>query len=123
MSSQLETLQRLARLLTEGEDIDVELFFTPDFVVDQPGRPLLSGYAGAEEMVRLLRALGARVQLRILDSVEQNDRVVIRWQVTVDGREPKTAAMLAIYRFVDGRIAEDWGLAAAAPWREPAMRP
>ena len=118
MSSQVEILQRLASLLNDGDKIEVAQFFTPDFVVEQPGRPLLSGHAGAEEMVRSFRALGSRVQLTILDSVEQGERVAIRWRVTFDAPEPTTVALLAIYRFVDGRIAEDWGLAAAAPWRE-----
>jgi predicted SnoaL-like aldol condensation-catalyzing enzyme len=33
------------------------------------------------------------------------------------GPQPGAAAMIAFYRFVDGRIAEDWGVSTRTPWQ------
>jgi len=40
-----------------------------------------------------------------------------RWQLTAifDGR-PFEQSIMAIYRFEEGRIAEDWGISARALW-------
>ena len=50
--------------------------------------------------------------------IEEGDRVAVRWQVTAsyeDGK-PYERSIVAIYRFKDGRIAEDWGIVAPALW-------
>jgi ketosteroid isomerase-like protein len=49
--------------------------------------------------------------------VEEGDRVAVRWQLTAayDGK-PFQSSIMEIYRFEEGRIAEDWGLAIRAPW-------
>ena len=40
----------------------------------------------------------------------------MRWQVTAtdDDGKPYERSIMAIYRFENGRIAEDWGIAARA---------
>ena len=49
--------------------------------------------------------------------VEEGDRVAVRWQLTAtyDGK-PFQSSIMAIYRFEEGRIAEDWGVAVRTPW-------
>jgi ketosteroid isomerase-like protein len=50
--------------------------------------------------------------------IEEGDRVAVRWQVTAtyhDGK-PSERSIMAIYRFENGRIAEDWGIAIPALW-------
>jgi hypothetical protein len=53
----------------------------------------------------------------------------VRWQVTAtyyDGK-PSERSIMAIYRFENGRIAEDWGIASPTLWppssSEQAHRP
>ncbi len=51
--------------------------------------------------------------------VEEDDRVAVRWLFS--GKKeghPVVMPCIAIYRFVDGRIAEDWGIACyeGHPW-------
>ena len=45
----------------------------------------------------------------------------VRWQLsaTHDGK-PFHRAMMAIYRFEQGRIAEDWGILAQGEWPDSA---
>ena len=46
-----------------------------------------------------------------------SDDVAVRWQLTaIHNGEPFEQSILAIYRFEDGRIAEDWGIAIRACW-------
>jgi hypothetical protein len=41
----------------------------------------------------------------------------VRWQLTAtyEGK-PFQSSITAIYRFEEGRIAEDWGVTVWAPW-------
>ena len=58
------------------------------------------------------------INVEILDMVEESDRVAVRWQVTgtYDNGKPYERSIMAIYRFENGRIAEDWGIATPALW-------
>ena len=49
--------------------------------------------------------------------IEEGDRVAVRWQVTAayDGK-PFEQSIMAIYRFENGRIAEDWGISFRTLW-------
>jgi predicted SnoaL-like aldol condensation-catalyzing enzyme len=59
----------------------------------------------------------ADLNLEVLDAVEEGDRVAVRWKADwTDAGERHEASILAIYRFKDGLIAEDWGVSARAPW-------
>ena len=56
--------------------------------------------------------------MEILDIIEEGDRVAVRWQLTAtynDGK-PYERSIMAIYRFENGRIAEDWGVASPTLW-------
>jgi ketosteroid isomerase-like protein len=50
--------------------------------------------------------------------IEEGDRVAVRWQVTATAHNgnPYEGSCVAIYRFENGRIAEDWGIVAPALW-------
>jgi predicted SnoaL-like aldol condensation-catalyzing enzyme len=110
-----ELLRELVARFNARESIEVERYFAPKFQLRQPGGRDRAGLAGAQDMIDALHALGERVHLRILAMVEQDDHLAVRWQVEglPDGA---AAAMMGIYRFEAGRIVEDWGLVAGAPW-------
>jgi hypothetical protein len=42
----------------------------------------------------------------------------VRWQLTATDYDdkPYERSIMAIYRFENGRIAEDWGISIAALW-------
>ena len=63
-------------------------------------------------MRSLLKTLKPPIDVEILDMIEEGDRVAVRLQVTAthhDGR-PSERSIIAIYRFENGRIAQDWAL-------------
>jgi predicted SnoaL-like aldol condensation-catalyzing enzyme len=67
-------------------------------------------------MMRALAAFGADVRLHILQMIEQDDLVAVRYAVTGGAPPTPDAAMIGFYRFVDGHIAEDWGIATRKAW-------
>lgn len=118
MSQNTELMRELIARFNRGETIEVERYFTPDFELDDPASGVRrSGLEGARSMCDALRAIGENVQLNILHMIEQGDLVAIRYLGTWQGPQPGSAAMIAFYRFVDGRIAEDWGVGARTPWQ------
>ncbi len=121
MSVQKEVIRELAALLNARESIPTARFFAPDFKLYDPGAGVwLDGHSGAQDMIDAVLALGPKVTLEILDMIEQGDRVAVRWKVTISGGpNARSAAILSVYRFVDGRIAEDWGISARSPWEGP----
>jgi hypothetical protein len=90
-----------------------------DFRLDDAGAGVVrTGHAGAQTMMDSILSLAPDVRFEILDTVEAADRVAVRWRVT--GMRTTglfDVAMIAIYRFVDGRIAEDWGVWSGKPWQ------
>ena len=58
------------------------------------------------------------INVEILDMIEEGDRVAVRLQVTAteDDGKPYERSIMAIYRFENGRIAEDWGISSPALW-------
>lgn len=119
MNSHVALLRDLTEAINRRSAIDVARYFTTDFRLDDPGSGALRfGHDGAAAMIDAIWAFSPDVRLTILDVVESGDRVAVRWGVswTTNGA-PAAAAMLAIYRFVNGRIAEDWGVSAHSAWR------
>jgi predicted SnoaL-like aldol condensation-catalyzing enzyme len=112
-------LQQLADLVNERRPIEVARYFTEDFRLDDASTGLVrTGHAGAQAMMDGVLALAPDVHFEVLDVVEGADRVAVRWRVTGTGEAgPLDVAMIAIYRFVDGRIAEDWGVWSSKPWQ------
>jgi hypothetical protein len=117
-SSQQDRLREIARRISAGAFEGLEQFFSTDFRLHDPNAPdWPQGGEGARLMLRKFAELGDDVRLTILDMVEHDDEVAVRWSVAwTQGGARREAAIIAIYRFESGLIAEDWGIAARAPW-------
>ena len=114
MSQQKDLLREMAAAHNSGEPDRASDWFTEDFRLHEPGVPSLAvGHEGASQM----RARFKTLTPEILDMIEEGDRVAVRWQLTAsyDGRSFEQS-ILAIYRFENGRIAEDWGISIRALW-------
>jgi predicted SnoaL-like aldol condensation-catalyzing enzyme len=115
-----ELLQELSELVNQRRPVPIARYFTEDFRLDDAGAGVVrSGHAGAQTMMENILALAPDVRLEMLDTVEAADRVAVRWRLT--GNRTTGAfdvAMIAIYRFVDGRIAEDWGVWSGRAWQD-----
>ena len=128
MSPQKDLLREIAAATNSDAPDRISDWFTEDFRLYEPGQPPLPmGHEGARQMReqgRRIRAelkregLTTPVKLEILDMIEESDRVAVRWQVTgtYDNGKPYGEAIMSIYRFVNGRIAEDWGMAVPVAW-------
>ena len=118
MSRQKELLREIASAHNSGAPDRISDWFTEDFRLHEPGAPALPvGHEGASQMRARFRTLTPPIKLEILDMIEEGDRVAVRWQLTAtyEGR-PFEQSIMAIYRFENGRIAEDWGISIRAPW-------
>ena len=118
MSRQKDVLREIAAALSSQSGLRVGEWFTEDFRLHDPTAPdWPPGYLGASQMLARTASLGPTAKLEALDMVEEGDRVAVRWQLlaTREG-EPFNFAMMTIYRFEDGRIAEDWGTPFRGEW-------
>lgn len=117
-SAQKDVMRALATGVSTGAFAGLERYFTADFVLHDPRTPHWPrGIEGARRMVDSFAALGEDVKLDILDMTEDGDKVTVRWVCSWrrDG-VADTASIIAIYRFENGLIAEDWGIGVRAPW-------
>lgn len=112
-------MKELAELVTQRRQFPITRYFTEDFRLDDAGAGVvLTGHAGAQTMIQNILSLAPDVRFEILDTVEAEDRVAVRWRVTGTKTTGSfDVAMIAIYRFANGRIAEDWGVWSGKPWR------
>src|SRR5262245_9050550 len=119
MPTKAERLEELAGLVNRRQPVPIESFFAEDFRLDDAGAGVVrTGHAGARAMIDDILALAPDIRFQMLDTVEAADRLAVRWRVTGTGAAgPFDVAMIAIYRFVDGCIAEDWGVWSGKPWR------
>jgi ketosteroid isomerase-like protein len=118
MSEQKEVLREIARVITDNGPYRIEEWFTEDFRLIEPTKPNWPrGHEGASKLLDTFRTLTPPVQFDALDMVEEADRVAVRWQLsaTYNGG-PLSLASMAIYRFKEGRIAEDWGIPIRGVW-------
>jgi predicted ester cyclase len=118
MLRQKDLLREIAAALSSQGERRIAEWFTEDFRLHDPtlpGRPL--GHRGAAEMLEKTTSGGPTTKLEPLEMVEEGDRVAVRWRLsaTRDG-ELVVFAMMAMYRFEDGRIAEDWGIPVRGDW-------
>lgn len=118
MSTQKEALRTVTARINARDVDGLETLFTEDFALHDPDTPdWPRGHAGARKMLRSIVDLGPDLVLQALDMIEENDRVTVRWLFTWTYMGmPQRAAVVAIYRFADGLIAEDWGVSARAGW-------
>jgi len=120
MSQQKDLLREIAAATSSGAPDRIIDWFTEDFRLHEPGKPALPvGHEGARQMReagRQMRAgLKTPINVEILDMIEEGDRVAVRWQLTATCDDGKPYER-SIYRFEQGRIAEDWGIASPALW-------
>ena len=127
MSRQKDLLREIVAATRSGAPDRISDWFTEDFRLHEPGEPALPvGHEGARQMREKGREKGRQIRaglktplkLEILDMIEEGDRVAVRWQVTAtynDGK-PYGQSIMSIYRFENGRIAEDWGMAVPTSW-------
>ncbi len=118
MSQQKDVLRRVAAAVNARRGEDAERCFGDTFVLHDPSAPgWPRGREGVHKMVQSFFDFAPDTTLDILDMVEEGDRVAVRWRVSGTREGAKTiAAIVAIYRFADGLIVEDWGTSARAPW-------
>jgi predicted SnoaL-like aldol condensation-catalyzing enzyme len=110
--------QRLAAAVTVRDLDHVAEWFTEDFRLHEPGFDIPNGHAGAEAMLGTFLKLGPSMKVEVMDVIEAGDRAAVRWVFSGerDG-EAVTIPCIAMYRFVGGRIAEDWGITSTkGPW-------
>lgn len=105
-------LSRLERLADE--------IFSPDFVEHDPRMPdIQPGPAGVKEFIRQVRNEYPDVQARVHDIFSCGDRTAYRCTLTLteaaSGRQV-TLQVLAIARFENGKIAEEWELGVPGQW-------
>jgi predicted ester cyclase len=125
MSAQKDMLLRIAAAMSAGDFDHVAEWFTEDFQLYNPEVPHdRAGHDGAHRMLQALKDLMPGGKVEILDMVEEGDRVAARMQFSgmVDGRSVFLSTV-AIYHFVDSRIAEDWGIGFRREWPERVALP
>lgn len=95
-------------------------FFTEDVVVHvgRPSREVPIGIEGFKERVTMALTAFPDIQITVDDEIAEGDKVAYRWTVTGThqgefGDIPPTGkavtrAGVAIYRLVNGKIAENW---------------
>ena len=119
MLMKVKVLDEVTELVNRRQPVPIARYFTEDFRLDDAGAGVVrTGHAGAKAMFEEILSLAPGVRLEILDSVEAADRVAVRWRITgTRATGSFDVAILAIYRFVKGRIAEDWGVWTGKPWQ------
>jgi len=118
VSAQKRLLLELAAGLTSNDFARVEAWFANDFRLHDPALPgWPTGYEGALLMLTEIRGKVPGARVEALDMVEEGDRVAVRWlfSATLEG-EARQLSAVAIYRFSNGLISEDWGIATRASW-------
>ncbi len=77
----------------------------------------LIGPPGASALLAQTVSLGSTTRLQVLDMLEEDDRVAVRWRLSaIRVGEVLDCAMVSMYRFQNGRIAEDWGIFSVRQW-------
>lgn len=95
-------------------------FFTEDLVlhIGRASPDLAIGIEGFKERVNMALRAFPDIQITVDDEIAAGEKVVVRWTVTGTHQgefgdipptgEAVTRAGVAIYRLVDGKIAENW---------------
>ena len=102
----------------KGEFGRLEEVIAPDYRLHDPTLPDVCGLAGARELITSTRAVLPDLRDTIEELMAEGDRVVARWTARGTHRGPfmgveptgvqVTIAGTSIYRFQNGRIAEEW---------------
>jgi len=125
------TIRRLAEAFNKRDLSFIDHAFSPHFVLHTaltPGWP--QGLAGARQMFTTMLTTASDMYITIEDLFAEDDKVAVRWifRGTHTGPslsrgaltgQPFTVAAIAIYRFANGKIEEDWGV--DAQWQTGAV--
>jgi steroid delta-isomerase-like uncharacterized protein len=113
-------IRRLLEDVDRGETDVVDAYYAPDYVdhTPSPVRRLAPGREGIRQALAVFRQAFPDTRHAIEDLVAEGDRVVARISARAThtgdlfGHPPSgkavTMTAIAIYRIVDGRIAERW---------------
>lgn len=123
-------IRQLPGLLHVADRAAITALFTEDFRLHESKHPdWPTGHDGAVRMFALMSSLMPDMTIGIEDIFAEGDRVCVRWRYTgtVTGRfedrigdgSRYEAIAFSIYRFRDGRIAEDWGTTTPLPMGHP----
>ena len=123
-------IRQLPALLRAFDPRAIKALFTEDFQLHESTRPNWpTGHEGAVRLIEMMTSLMPDITITLDDMVAEADKVCVRWRYrgtatgTFDGRAGDgtryEAVAFAIYRFCDGRIAEDWGTAVPLPVGHP----
>lgn len=118
MSRQKDLLREIAAALSSQGEHRISQWFTEDFRLHDPTAPdWPPGHRGAAEMLQKTASGGPGTKLEALDMVEEGDRVAVRWRLSATRNGGNFVfAMMAVYRFENDRIAEDWGVPVQGEW-------
>lgn len=96
-------------------DIDVlNSLLREDFVEHSPGNP-----SGRDAFVAFMKASPvATADLRLKRVIADGEYVVAHYQMLADGAGPRGVAVVDIWRFEDGQIAEHWDVMQPVPEEE-----
>jgi predicted ester cyclase len=109
----------------------IEEVFSPNFVLHDANHPHWPrGLEGARKMFTVMLTAAPNLQITVEDTVAEGDKVVVRWtfrgtsaRVSVpaaaSSEEPITELGIGVYRLVEGKIEEDWGIAARCLTKRP----
>jgi predicted SnoaL-like aldol condensation-catalyzing enzyme len=113
-SPQKDLLKAIAERVNTGDVKGAEALFSDDFMLHDPNAP---DWPRGREGARRMFAAFHGIKIEPQDMIEEGDRVCVRWAFSgVRDGVPITASCVAIYRFENNLIAEDWGVTARAPW-------
>ena len=112
---------RFIEELRRGNPAIIDEVCSPEFAFHSPNWPNWPpGIEGARKLATYGRELYRDTHGTLDDIIAENDRVAVRWTITGTwiGRqgpgypsigEKVTVGAMSWYRFVDGKIVEDWG--------------
>jgi predicted ester cyclase len=118
---------RFMKELGKGNLDIVDEVCSPDFAFHSPSFPdWPRGLEGARKLAELVVAQSSNVKTKLEDIFAADDKLVLRmtYRGTYTGEVrpgyPKPGERfveggVAIYRFVNGKIVDDWGIAAFCP--------
>ena len=118
------TIRRMIEAFNKRDLTFIDDGFSPHFVLHTaltPGWP--RGREGARKLFTTLLTTAPDVQGTIEDMVAEGEKVAVRWTFhgthTADAPlggaptgGPFTLVAISLYRFVNGKIEEDWGVDA-----------
>ena len=113
----MSLIKDLLAALSTGKPADAILLFTPNVVMNVPGRNSFAGaYRGRDEVVKLLVRLrewtGGSMRVRLHDVLANEQHGVVMYTVNATHQDRSIEyTYVDLYHFRDGQISEVWGTA------------